>query len=519
MGRTERLDDAEHAVCPDRHLNRLQQCRAALAGVDDEGNAIHPGMFDAGIVSLANGDGTRRPPAEAIAAGVSALLDPLSCPLDDYLFLQSFEPLERDVAMGFLRGGIPSHVARNICVDCGTTRLFGAFLQCVAQPGDVFLAAPTFYHSLPDWCDRFGVTLACVPALLHTGYKLTVEALEAWYKAHVESGLIPKPKGLFLFNPTQTGAVYEPGELAKLAEFIEKADLMVLADHVFSDTEFPGSDRAAYLAAQPGMAGRVVTVDGVSKSHNLANIRVGWACGPKDIIDAMRAYGVSTIISVSRLSLIMARAALNAPAEYLETNAREGARRAAIIARALEHWTAAVRALPGAHEAAKHRFELVHYPQAGHSLLVTCRPLLGLRYAHGVIRNSLDVTRFFLSDAGVAVSPGYSSGLDGCEVRLCFGSVGLATTYAHSAARERAAAARCFESLVPQTEAPAEDRACHRSASVLEHAESSDPFEAGRNQLQAALMERMLPAILRLIQANSAVAATPPAAQQRDGAV
>lgn len=68
-------------------LDRLRLSRLALAGIDETGRKIHAGMFDRGVISLANGDGTRRPPPEALKAGVEAILDPTLCAFDEYLFL------------------------------------------------------------------------------------------------------------------------------------------------------------------------------------------------------------------------------------------------------------------------------------------------------------------------------------------------------------------------------------------------------------------------------------------------
>lgn len=484
-------------------LERLQQCRHALGGVNVDGKKIHTAMFDPGVISLAHGDGTRRPPVEALTAGVEAILDPSRCALDDYLFLQSFEPLEQRISQMYLSGGIPATTANNVCIECGTTRLFGAFMHSMTQPGDVFLVAPTYYHSLPDWCDRFGVSLACVQTKSETGYKLTVPDLERWYRAYVDTGYQRAPRGIFLFNPTQTGALYTAEELAELARFIVKKDLLVLADHVFERTEFPDFPRAEYLAAQEGMAERVVTVGGVSKSHNLANIRIGWACGPVAVIEAMRRYSVSTIISVPRLNMIMALAALSAPAAYFTKNARECSQRVELISNVVDEWNerlALHRKMPAQ---TSNVFRLVHRPYAGHSLLLSCEPLKGAQWAGGTIRNSVDVTRFFLSEAGVAVSPAFSSGLDGCEVRLCFGSIGLASTYAHSSKAELAAVTRAVA-----------DISCARGMStsvpkgVVDQMNTAapntaDPFKEGREQLRVAMIDRMLPAMSRLFTAKN----------------
>ena len=481
-------------------VERLGQCRLALAGVDEHGHKIHPGMFDSGIISLAHGDGTRRPPAEALKAGADALMDPLRCSLDDYLFLQRFKPLEDRVSEMFSAGGIPAEAASNVCIECGTTRLFGAFLHCIAKPGDLFLAAPTYYHSLPDWCACFGVDLACVRTRSVDAYKLTASSLEAWYRENVETGRHRMPRGLFLFNPTQTGGIYTRDDLSEIARFVSSHDLVVLADHVFSGTEFPDSPPAAYLAAEGGMAKRVVTVGGVSKSHNLANIRIGWACGFGPYIDAMRRYSVSTIISVPRLNMIMALAALDVGIDYLRLNAQECAGRVELIGEMVSLWNEELveRGLVQA------RFEAVHRPLAGHSMLISCAPLKGQRWLGRVIRNSVDVTRFFLSQARVAVSPAFASGLDDCEIRICFGSAGLAKTYEFSADTELSAVASAVEErYASQGHGSLRRAPAIRGAISESPRERSEVFSHGRELIRDAMRSRMLPAIRRLLDGES----------------
>ncbi len=481
--------------CESTPLDRLKDCRLALAGTDEQGRKIHPGMFDAGVISLAHGDGTRRPPPGALRAGVEALLDPALCAFDDYLFLQRFEALEDRVSQNFRQAGIPAESADNICIECGTTRLFGAFLHCAAEQGDLFLAAPTYYHSLPDWCACFGAELVCVPTSPHEAYKLTVPALEAWFEQNVATGRQRKPRGLFLFNPTQTGGLYSSAELSELARFIADNDLIVLADHVFASTEFPGSPPAAYLAAQDGMTDRVVTLGGVSKSHNLANIRIGWACGPRQLIEEMRRYSVSTIISVPRLNKIMALAALDDDRKFLNENAKECLRRVRLIQDCIAHWNTELHRhapnVPG--------FRLVHRPRAGHSLLLSCDALKGCHWSGGKIRNNVDVTRFFLSEARVAVSPAYSSGLDGCEIRICFASVGLSETYFYSSETECRAVVDGVRSHLRKESALPIAATSFSNGNHAPEAPVNQMFLHGRTMIHEAMIERMLPAILKVV--------------------
>src|SRR6185436_12847429 len=136
-------------------IHCLNRARLVLSGLDEDGVRAHPGMFDPDVISFAHGEGVRRPHPLVINAGVRALLDTEESSLDNYLFLRPFPQFEDRIARDFMAQGIDEHIARNIVIDSGTTRLFCAWLNAVSKKGDIFLAAPTFYHSLAKWCQLF----------------------------------------------------------------------------------------------------------------------------------------------------------------------------------------------------------------------------------------------------------------------------------------------------------------------------------------------------------------------------
>ncbi|HWD08460.1 MAG TPA: aminotransferase class I/II-fold pyridoxal phosphate-dependent enzyme, partial [Actinomycetota bacterium] len=276
-------------LAPDGAALRVARCQQALLGEDGAGRKVHPGMFDEGVISFAHGEGMRRPHPSVVAAGVRALLDTADSALDGYLFLHRLEPLDEAIARFFVADGIDPATAGNVCVDSGTTRLFLAFLHAVADPGDTFLVAPTYYYPLASWCELAGVRLACVPTRRCNDYKLTREDLDAWYDRSGPAGGL---RGLFLFNPTQTGGIYSRQDLDGIAGFVVDHDLVALEDCIFTLTEYDPHETRHHLASCAGMAGRVVTISGGSKAHGLANIRIGWGCGPRPVVEAMNAFTV-----------------------------------------------------------------------------------------------------------------------------------------------------------------------------------------------------------------------------------
>jgi aspartate aminotransferase len=397
---------------------RLARCRAALAGVNSSGARTGPSMFDRDVVSFAHGEGVRRPHPSVVAAGVRALLDTEAGALEDYQFLRRWAPLEDRVAGFFGSGGITDLTPDHLCVDSGTSRLFCSFLGAATTRGDTVLAAPGYYHGLGAWCALVGAVLECVPGGPDSQFKLTASALEDWLARHPWA----RPRAVVLFNPTQTGAVYTPDELRSLATVIRERGLEALEDAVFRLTEYPGVEPPPFLASfDPG--GRTVTVGGGSKAFGLANVRIGWACGPPDLMRTMRSHATAVGVTIPHVAQAMAAAALAAPAGYLRRNSAECRTRAASVA-------AFADSVPGV--------RVVYLPRAAHSVLLDLNAWRGCRTPSGdVLADSVDVVRYLLEAGRVAVSPGFASGFDDLTVRLCFGCVGARYTYAVARECER----------------------------------------------------------------------------------
>jgi aspartate aminotransferase len=397
--------------------SRLARCRAALAGLDGSGVRTGPSMFDPDVISFAHGEGVRRPHPAVVAAGVHAVLDSRAGALEDYQFLRRWRPLEDRVAAYFADGGVDGLTPDDLCIDSGTSRLFCAFLHAVTSPGDTVLAGRAYYHLLIAWCELAGVALECVPTTVDDDFKLTAAAVEDWLRGHPRA----RPRAVVLFNPSQTGAVYTASELAELAGVLAAHGIAALEDTVFRFTEYPGVAPAPFLASS-GPGGSVVTVGGGSKAYGLANIRIGWACGPPDLMGAMRAHAYAAGVTVPHVAQAMAAAALAAPAGYLRRNSAECAARARAVA-------AFAGATPG--------IRVRHVPRAGHSILLDLDAYKGARTPGGTrLVDSVDLVRHLLDVGGVAVSPGLSSGFDDLTVRLCFGCVGARHTYGACRARE-----------------------------------------------------------------------------------
>jgi aspartate aminotransferase len=486
---------------PDTLLDRLHAAYQVLGGTDAEGNPVHVNIFDPRVISFASGDGVRRPPAAAVAAGLSALVDTTESSLEDYMFMKPHEAFGSAIYDDFANNGIPPEVAINLCGASGTTRIFIAFLWACGSPGDVFLVPRSFYHPLAEWCDISRVGLELVDTRREDDYKLTAESLDRWYAANPD--LAGKARGLFLFNPTQTGAVYTEAELKEIGLAIEQHDLVVLEDSVFAGTEFPGAPQIRHLGAVlPELNSRIVTLRGASKTHNLANIRIGWACGGDlAIINKMREHIVMSQTTIPHIAKSMAAAALRAPQSYRDLNSAECGRRSTLVTELVAACNQELAAWSD-----QPPLEVPHQPQAGHGIMISAPGLLDSTLGVGNgIRNSIDATRFFLCEAMVAMSPGYSLGFDGPELRLSIGSVGADRTYARTAASEFAAVFETLADTLDRLGLKHSGQCRDLRDLFAEQAQeaSEDMFAPGRDLITEGFMERALPAMKAYLKRNA----------------
>ena len=109
-------------------------------------------------------------------------------------------------------------------------------------------------------------------------FRLTAEELEA--------AITPKTKILVLpFPNNPTGAVMEKKDLEAIAEVIIKHDIFVISDEIYSELTY--LEKHVSIASLPGMKERTIVINGFSKSHAMTGWRLGYACGPAEIIKQM----------------------------------------------------------------------------------------------------------------------------------------------------------------------------------------------------------------------------------------
>ena len=166
-----------------------------------------------------------------------------------------------------------------ILVTVGGSEAIDIAMRAMLDPGDeVLIPQPSYVSYLPCAVLANGVPVP-IELKAENEFRLTKEELEA--------AVTPKTKLLVLpFPNNPTGAVMRKKDLEAIAEVVEKHDLFVISDEIYSELTY-GDETHTSFASLQGMWERTITINGFSKSHAMTGWRLGYACGPRVILEQM----------------------------------------------------------------------------------------------------------------------------------------------------------------------------------------------------------------------------------------
>ena len=178
------------------------------------------------------------------------------------------------------RCGISYDYNNEILVTVGGSEAIDIAMRAMLDPGDEVLIPQPSYVSYEPCCILANGTPVIIELKAENQFRLTAAELEA--------AITPKTKLLVLpFPNNPTGAIMEKVDLEAIAEVIEKYDLYVISDEIYSELTYTEETSHVSIASLPGMKERTVLINGFSKAYAMTGWRLGYACGPKLIIKQM----------------------------------------------------------------------------------------------------------------------------------------------------------------------------------------------------------------------------------------
>ena len=176
------------------------------------------------------------------------------------------------------RFGLEYQPENEILVTVGASEGIDLALRAIVNPGDeVLVPDPSYVSYAPGVRFSHGVCVP-VPTRAENGFRVTAQDV----KAHIT----PKTKAIILPYPNNpTGAVMRREDLEKLADVLRGTNVMVISDEIYAELTYEG--KHVSFASIPGMWERTITLNGFSKAFAMTGWRMGFACGPRDVMAVM----------------------------------------------------------------------------------------------------------------------------------------------------------------------------------------------------------------------------------------
>ncbi len=306
-----------------------------------------------------------------------------------YTVVDGTPELKRAIVEKFRRENGLDFTPQQISVGNGGKQvIYNAFTATVQRGDEVVIPAP-YWVSYPDMVLLNGGTPVAVPCLPEHGYKLQ--------PADLDAALTPRTKWLVLNSPCNpSGAAYSRAELQALgAVLLRHPQVWVLTDDVYEHLYYDGFEFATLAQAVPELAARTLTVNGVSKAFAMTGWRIGYAGGPRDLIQAMAKLQSQSTSNPSAISQAGAVAALNGPMDFLDGwRSAYAERRDLVVAR--------LNAIPGLQ---------CPTPQGAFYVYPSCAGLIGKQTpAGGTITDDSALVMHFLDAQNVGTVQGAAFG-------------------------------------------------------------------------------------------------------------
>ena len=338
------------------------------------------------IISLGAGEPDFDTPEHIRAAGIAAI----ETGKTRYTAVDGIPELKQAICAKFKRDNGLDYTPAQVSVGTGGKQVLYNALMATLNAGDEVVIPAPYWVSYPDMVLLAGGTPVFIEATLENAFKITPDQLEA--------AITPATKW-FLFNSPSnpTGAGYTWEELKGLTDVLMRhPHVWVLTDDMYEHLAYDDFRFCTPAQVEPALYDRTLTVNGVSKAYAMTGWRIGYAAGPKPLIDAMRKVQSQSTSNPCSISQWAAVAALNGPHDFIAPNNVMFARRRDLVVNALN-------AIDGI---------TCPSPEGAFYVYPSIKGLIGKTTPGGtVITDDETFARALLEDTGVAVVFGAAFGL------------------------------------------------------------------------------------------------------------
>lgn len=174
--------------------------------------------------------------------------------------------------------GVTYHAKDEVLVTVGGSEGIDIALRAMVNPGDEVLIPQPSYVSYEPCAILAGAVPRIIELKAENEFRLTAQELREAITDKTKLLILPFPN-----NPT--GAIMERKDLEEIAEVILEKDIFVLSDEIYSELTY--KEEHVSIVSLPGMQERTILINGFSKAYAMTGWRLGYACGPKEIMEQM----------------------------------------------------------------------------------------------------------------------------------------------------------------------------------------------------------------------------------------
>jgi len=308
--------------------------------------------------------------------------------------------LKKAIVDKFKRENGFDYTPQQVLVSCGGKQSFFNLAQAFLNPGDEVIIPAPYWVSYPDM-----VLLAdAVPVIIHAPqsqhFKITPSQLEAAISSKTKLFVINSPS-----NPS--GMAYNEKELKALGDVLRRhPDILIATDDMYEHILWDSGHFVNILNANPDFVERTMVLNGVSKAYSMTGWRIGYAAGPRWLIEAMTNIQSQSTSNPTSISQVAAEAALNGDQGFIKDMLKAFKERHDFVVSALNR-------IPG-----------VDCLTTDGTFYVLPDMQEAINRLHG-IENDLELSEYLIEKGGVAVVPGSAFGAPG-HIRLS-----IATSMSH----------------------------------------------------------------------------------------
>ena len=341
------------------------------------------------IISLGAGEPDFDTPAPIRQAGIDAI----NAGFTRYTAVEGILPLRQAIAKRLHADQGLSFAPNQIIVSTGGKQSIYNLFQAVLNPGDEVIIPAPYWVSYPDMVLLAGGEPVIVLADQAQGFKLS--------PAQLAAAITEKTRIVVLNSPSNpTGVAYTRADWAAMAEVLRAhPNVLIATDDMYEKILWSDEPFSNIAMAAPDLLPRTIVLNGVSKAYAMTGWRIGYAAGPKPIIDAMNVIQSQSTSGACSIAQVAAQAAIEGDQSEIHTM---------------------VRSFKDRHDFVVGRLNAIRD--------VACLPSQGAFYSFPHVQRVIDrlgladdvaLSAHLLEQAGVAVVPGTAFGAPG-HIRLSY---------------------------------------------------------------------------------------------------